>query len=66
MSRVKTQYEDDEHRIGVAIAEGYQRIPQSTLDEWGDLSEQNRRSNREMLDRLDAEERATGFGPWTT
>lgn len=56
--------EDRERQIGEAIAEGYRRIPQGTPDEWGDLSEQNRRSNREMLERLDAEERAAGFGPW--
>ena len=56
--------EDDERKIGEAIAEGYRRIPQDTPDEWGDLSEQNRRSNRDMLERLDAEERAAGFDQW--
>lgn len=56
--------DDRERRIGEAIAEGYRRIPQGATDEWGDLAAANRRSNREMMQRLDAEERAAGFDPW--
>jgi len=56
--------EDREREIGERIAEGYRRIPQGATDEWEGLSESNRRSNRELLRRLDAEERAAGFDPW--
>lgn len=56
--------DDRERQIGEAIADGYRRIPQGTPDEWGDLAESNRRSNREAMQRLDAEERAAGFDPW--
>jgi len=56
--------EDRERQIGEAIAEGYRRTPEDTPDEWGSPTEFNRRSNREMLRRLDAEERAAGFDPW--
>ncbi len=56
--------EDREREIGERIAKGYRRIPQGARDEWQDLAEANRRSNREMLERLDAEERAAGFDPW--
>ena len=47
--------EDRDRRIGELIADGYRRIPQGTRDEHG---------NQETLRRLDAEERAAGFGPW--
>lgn len=50
--------------IGEQIAEGYRRIPQGTPDDWGDLSEHADRSAREMMQRLDAEERDAGFEPW--
>jgi predicted transcriptional regulator len=56
--------DDRERHVGEAIAAGYRRIPQDTPDEWGDLAASNRRSNRETMQRLDAEERAAGFDPW--
>ena len=65
MVRTQTMVQQDrERQIGEAIAEGYRQIAQGAPDEWGDLSEHNRRSNREMLKRLDAEDRAAGFDPW--
>lgn len=50
--------------IGEAIAEGYRRVPPGTPDEWGDLEEQTNRANRDLLRRLNAEEKAAGFEPW--
>jgi predicted transcriptional regulator len=50
--------------IGLAIAEGYRRIPPGEPDEWGDLEHLADISHREMSQRLDEEERAAGFDPW--
>lgn len=50
--------------IDAAIVEGYTRIPPGQLDEWGDLEAQSDQLAREAMQRLDAEERAAGFGPW--
>lgn len=50
--------------IGQAIAGGYERVPPLTPDGWGDLDAQGETSTRELLQRLDAEERAEGHGSW--
>jgi len=50
--------------VGRAIADGYRRIPPATPDEWGDLGDVADASARELLHRLDAEERAAGADPW--
>lgn len=39
------------------IVEGYERVPPTTPDEWGDLETHADRSTLELLQRLDAEER---------
>ena len=44
-----------------AYVEGYRRIPQGAVDEWGDLAAQLERENRAMSRRLDAEEDAAGL-----
>ena len=49
---------------GQRIAEGYRRIPQVEPDEWGDLAGAGDASTEEVLQRLDAEERAGGHRPW--
>lgn len=54
----------DSDEIGEAIAAGYRRIPQSTPDEWGDLSKLTEATTAQTLRRLDAEERAAGHDPW--
>lgn len=53
-----------EDSIGRRIAEGYERVPPTTPDEWGDLSEMTERATADLFLRLDAEERAAGHGPW--
>lgn len=50
--------------IGRAIVAGYQRLPPLTPDGWSDLDRQGEASTRELLQRLDAEERANGHEPW--
>lgn len=50
--------------IGRQIAGGYRRVPPSEPDEWGDLAALGDRATADLLTRLDAEERAQGFGPW--
>lgn len=54
----------DRDEVGEAIAEGYRRIPQSTPDEWGDLSKLTEATAAQTFQRLDAEERAAGLDPW--
>lgn len=49
---------------GRRIVEGYTRVPPATPDAWGDLEDQQERSQRELLQRLDAEERRSGKRPW--
>ena len=46
------------------IVEGYRRVPPGTPDEWGDLEAVQDRSNLELLQRLDAEEKSAGLEPW--
>lgn len=53
-----------ESAVARSIVEGYTRIPPATPDEWGDLEAQADRSTAELLQRLDAEERASGHEPW--
>ena len=53
-----------EAAITRAIVEGYTRIPPGTPDEWGSLEELADEGTRELLERLDAEERAAGLPPW--
>jgi predicted transcriptional regulator len=55
---------DVEAEISRQIIEGYKRIPPGTPDEWGDLDTQLEHNAREMMRRLDEEEREAGFGPW--
>jgi len=50
--------------IGRRIAEGYQRVPPATPDEWGDLSAITDQATADLLARLDAEERAGGSSGW--
>lgn len=53
-----------EAEIGRQIADGYRRVPPGTPDEWGDLESLGDRANRDLLRRLEAEERRAGVGPW--
>lgn len=50
--------------VGRQIAEGYERMPPATPDAWGDLEATADRAAGELLQRLDAEERAAGEPPW--
>lgn len=56
--------DEREAEIGRQIADGYRRIPPGTPDEWGDLEQQTDTAMTDMLQRLDAEERAAGHPPW--
>lgn len=53
-----------EAAIGKRIAEGYRRIPQAIPDEWGDPIMSADSATGELLQRLDAEERAAGHDRW--
>jgi hypothetical protein len=53
-----------ERSVGRRIVEGYRRVPPATPDEWGSLDEASDAAAREVSQRLDAEERANGHGPW--
>jgi Arc/MetJ-type ribon-helix-helix transcriptional regulator len=46
------------------MREGYARVPQATLDEWGDLGALADRTTRQALARLAAEEEHAGNRPW--
>ena len=46
------------------IVHGYQECPPGTPDEWGCLESFSEVATRETLQRLDAEEREAGQGPW--
>jgi len=46
------------------ILEGYQRVPPATPDAWGDLEAHQDEATAEMLQRLDADERAQGARRW--
>jgi hypothetical protein len=50
--------------ISRRILEGYQRIPQSTPDERGDVEAWAAGTAARLHRRLDEEERAAGHGPW--
>lgn len=50
--------------VGSRIVAGYTRIPPATPDAWGDLERSNDRGTKEVLARLDAEERQAGHEPW--
>jgi len=55
---------DRDLALGQRIAEGYRRVPQLEPDEWGDLAASSEASTEELLQRLDAEERADGNQTW--
>jgi hypothetical protein len=40
------------------IVDGYLRLPPATPDEWGQLESQSDQATKELLERMDAEERA--------
>lgn len=46
------------------IVDGYRRQPATTPDEWGSLDASTDLASRELLARLDAEERHGGHAPW--
>jgi predicted transcriptional regulator len=50
--------------IGERIAEGYRRVPQMQPDAWGDPGVAADAATGELLQRLDAEERASGHDAW--
>jgi predicted transcriptional regulator len=50
--------------VGERIAEGYRRLPQTHPDEWGDTAEASDIATGELLQRLDAEDRAAGHQGW--
>lgn len=56
--------ESHEAEIARRVVHGYQRIPQGEPDEWGDLVAMTDHTNRELLQRLDEEERSQGLPPW--
>lgn len=53
-----------EQVVGRQIVEGYTRIPPATPDEWGDIEGMLDTSAREVMRRLDLEERSAGLEPW--
>ncbi len=55
---------DVEAEIDRRIVDGYRRIPPGTPDGWGDLTAATERSTRDVLAKLDAEEREAGYEPW--
>lgn len=50
--------------IGRRIADGYRRMPPATPDEWGELAAMTDQATVDLLQRLDAEERAEGHAKW--
>ena len=40
---------------------GYQRIPQDTVDDWGDIAAESDRRGRELAQSLDAQEAESGL-----
>ncbi|MEX0789156.1 MAG: ribbon-helix-helix protein, CopG family [Actinomycetota bacterium] len=46
------------------MLDGYERVPQATPDEWGDLGALADRTTRQALMRLAAEEERAGNAPW--
>lgn len=55
---------DVDQEITRRIVAGYERVPQSTPDEWGDPHLLAAVTSRDAHRRLDAEERAAGHEPW--
>lgn len=55
---------DHQSEITRQILAGYERVPQSTVDEWGGAAELAAGAARAAHRRLDAEERAAGKHPW--
>jgi Arc/MetJ-type ribon-helix-helix transcriptional regulator len=55
---------DHESEISRQILAGYERIPQSTPDEWGDPSRFTAAAAGDAHRRLDAEERSAGHEAW--
>jgi len=55
---------DQQAIIGRQIADGYRRIPAATPDEWGDLAALRDANTRDLLHRLDSEERQQGRQAW--
>ncbi len=56
--------QDRDAVLGRQIAEGYRRAPQLEPDAWGELARAGDSSTEELLQRLDAEERAGGHRAW--
>lgn len=56
--------DDHDAEISRRIVEGYERTPQATSDEWGDLADAATAAARHLHRRLDAEERSAGHAPW--
>lgn len=50
--------------VGRQIVDGYNRIPPSTPDAWGDLVDVADTGTAELLVRLDVEERNADVDPW--
>jgi len=50
--------------VGRQIVAGYERIPQSEPDAWGDPDGFSDVGGKELLQRLDHEEAEAGFQPW--
>lgn len=50
--------------VGHQIASAYTALPPTTPDAWGDPSAPGDAGSRELLQRLDAEERAGGLEAW--
>jgi hypothetical protein len=50
--------------VGERIAVGYRRVPQIHPDEWGDPVGASDIATGELLQRLDAEDRADGHEAW--
>ncbi len=56
--------DDYEAEISRQIVAGYERVPQSTADEWGDPTSFTSAAARDLHRRLAAEEAAAGHEPW--
>lgn len=55
---------DQDSEISRQIMEGYDRIPQATLDAWGEPVAFTSRAAADLHRRLEAEEQAAGHEPW--
>lgn len=54
--------ESTEAHVSSRIVQGYERIPPTTPDGWGQLDRERDVATGELLQRLDAEERSEGQG----